>query len=91
MIESRIYNLLMMVDLNCTILMMALLRLSLHIEILRIGNIKLSLRNLVNRLMIALLDLSSLSVAYVLVVLLLILTMNMLNNYCMLLMIMCGV
>jgi hypothetical protein len=41
--------------------------------------------------MTALLDLISLSVAYVLVVLLLILTMNMLNNYCMLLMILCGV
>jgi hypothetical protein len=38
--------------------------------------------------MIALLDLSPLSVAYVLVVLFLILTMNVLNNYCMLLMIM---
>jgi hypothetical protein len=41
--------------------------------------------------MTALLDLISLSVAYVLIVLLLILTMNMLNNYCMLLMILCGV
>jgi hypothetical protein len=41
--------------------------------------------------MSALLDLSSLSVVYVLVVLLLILTMNMLNNYCMLLMIIFGV
>jgi hypothetical protein len=71
--------------------MRALLRLSLHVEILTIGNIKLSLRNLVNRLMIALLDLSPLSVADVLVVLLLILAMNMLNNYCMLLMILCGV
>jgi hypothetical protein len=40
--------------------------------------------------MTALLDLSLLSVAYVLVVPLLILTMNMLNNYCMLLMIMFG-
>jgi hypothetical protein len=37
-----------------------------------------------------LLDLSPLSVAYVLVVLLLILTMNVLNNYCMLLMILRG-
>jgi hypothetical protein len=71
--------------------MRALLRLSLHIEILIIGNIKLSLRNLANRLMIAWLDLSSLSVAYVLVVLLLILTMNVLNNCCMLLMILCEV
>jgi hypothetical protein len=80
-----------MFGLNCAILMRALLKLSLHVEILTIGNIKLSLRNLVNRLMIALLDLSPLSVAYVLVVLLLILTMNMLNNYCILLMILCGV
>jgi hypothetical protein len=40
--------------------------------------------------MTSLLDLSLLSVAYVLVVPLLILTMNMLNNYCMLLMIMFG-
>jgi hypothetical protein len=37
-----------------------------------------------------LLDLSPLAVAYVLVVLLLILTMNVLNNYCMLLMILRG-
>jgi hypothetical protein len=41
--------------------------------------------------MTALLDLSPLLVAYILVVLLLILTMNVLNNYCMLLMIMFGV
>jgi hypothetical protein len=71
--------------------MRALLRLNLRIEILIIGNIYLSLRNLANRLMIAWLDLSLLSVAYVLVVLLLILTMNVLNNCCMLLMILCEV
>jgi hypothetical protein len=41
--------------------------------------------------MTALLDLSPLSVAYVLVVFLLILTMDMLNNCCMLLMIMFGI
>jgi hypothetical protein len=41
--------------------------------------------------MSALLGLSPLSVAYVLVVLLHILTMNVINNYCMLLMILCGV
>jgi hypothetical protein len=35
-----------MSNLNCTILMMALRRLSLHIEILIIGNIRLFLKNL---------------------------------------------
>jgi hypothetical protein len=40
------------------ILMGALLRLSLHVHILITGSSKLFLRNLVNRLMIALLDLS---------------------------------
>jgi hypothetical protein len=80
-----------MFGLNYAILMRALLRLSLCIEILIVGNIKLSLRNLANRLMIAWLDLSPLSVAYVLVVLLLILTMNVLNNCYMLLMILCEV
>jgi hypothetical protein len=48
------------------------------------------LKNLMNRLMIALLALSPLSVAYVLVVLLLILTMNVLNNFSMRLMILFG-
>jgi hypothetical protein len=38
-----------------------------------------------------LLDLTPLSVAYVLVALMVILTMNVLNNCCMLLMILCGV
>jgi hypothetical protein len=60
--------------------MRARLRLSLPIKILRIGSTKLSLRNPVNLLMTALLDLSPLSVAYILVVLLLILTMNMSNS-----------
>jgi hypothetical protein len=67
--------------------MRVLLRLSLHIEILITGSTRLFLRNLVNRLMIALLDLSRLLVAYVHVTLLLILIMSVLNNYCMLLMI----
>jgi hypothetical protein len=80
----------MMCDLNCAILMRALQRLSLHIEILIADSTKLFLRNLVNRLMTALLGLSLLSVAYVLVVLLLILIMNVLNSYCMLLMILFG-
>jgi hypothetical protein len=70
--------------------MRALLRLSLHVEILIIGSTRLFLRNLVNRLMIALLALSRLLAAYVHVVLLLILIMNVLNNYCMLLMTLCG-
>jgi hypothetical protein len=61
--------------------MRALLRLGFHIEILITCSIRLFLRKLVNRLMIALLGLSPLSVAYALVVLLLSLTMNMLNNF----------
>jgi hypothetical protein len=67
--------------------MRVLLRLSFHIEILITGSTKVFLRNLMNRLMIALLDLSRLLAAYIHVVLLLILIMNMLNNCCMLLMI----
>jgi hypothetical protein len=59
------------------------MRLSLHIEILITGSNRLFLKNLVNRLMIALLGLSPLLVAYALVVLLLILTMNVLNNFSM--------
>jgi hypothetical protein len=70
--------------------MMVLLRLSLHIEILITCSTRLFLRNLVNRLMIALLDLSRLLAAYARVSLLLILIMNVLNNYCMLLMILFG-
>jgi hypothetical protein len=67
--------------------MRAHLRLSLHVEILTIGSTRLFLRNLVNRLMIALLSLSPLSVAYVLVVYMHILIKKVLNNYCILLMI----
>jgi hypothetical protein len=81
----------MMFDLNCAILMRALLRLSLHAKIFTIGNIKPSLRNLVNHLMIILLSLSLLLVICDLVVFLLTLTMIVLNNYFMLSMIMCGV
>jgi hypothetical protein len=61
-------------------LMRALLRLSLLIEILITGNTRLSLINLESPLMIALLVLSLLLAAYVHVVLLLILIMNVLNN-----------
>jgi hypothetical protein len=62
------------------------MRLSLHIEILITDSTRLFLRNLESPLMIALLVLSRLLAAYVHVALLLILIMNMLNNYCMLLM-----
>jgi hypothetical protein len=58
MIVSRTYKLLMMFSLNCAIPMRVLLRLSLLVRILIIGSTKLSLRNLVNLLMIALLCLS---------------------------------
>jgi hypothetical protein len=67
--------------------MRVLLRLNLHIEILITCSTRLFLRNLVNRLMIALLDSSRLLAAYIHVTLLLILIMNVLNNCCMLLMI----
>jgi hypothetical protein len=70
--------------------MRVLLRLSLHVKILITGSTRLFLRNLVNLLMIALLDLSQLLAAYVHVTLLLILIMNVLNNCCMLLMILFG-
>jgi hypothetical protein len=70
--------------------MRAILRLSLHVEILITDSTRLSLRNLESPLMIALLALSLLLAAYVRVVLLLILIMNALNNCCMLLMIRCG-
>jgi hypothetical protein len=70
--------------------MRALLRLSLHVEIPITDSTRLFLRNLKSPLMIALLALSRLLAAYVHVVLLLILIMNVLNNYCMLLMIMFG-
>jgi hypothetical protein len=70
--------------------MMALLRLSFHVEILIIDSTRLSLRNLESPLMIALLALSLLLAAYVHVTILLILIMNVLNNCCMLLMILYG-
>jgi hypothetical protein len=79
----------MMFGLNCATHMRALLRLSPHIEILITGSIRLSLRNLESPLMIALLALSLLLAAYVHVIPLLILIMNVLNNCCMLLMILC--
>jgi hypothetical protein len=53
-------ELLMMFGSSCAILIRALLRLSLHVEILIADCTRLFLRNLVNRLMIALLDLSRL-------------------------------
>jgi hypothetical protein len=54
------------------------------------GSTRLSLRKVESPLMIALLALNLLLAAYVHVILLLILIMNMLNNYCMLLMTLCG-
>jgi hypothetical protein len=75
---------------SCAILMRALLTLSLHIEIPITDSTRLFLRNLESPLMIVLLVLSPLSVAYILVVLLLILTMNVLNNFSMRLMILYG-
>jgi hypothetical protein len=63
-------------------------RLSLHLEILIIGSNRLFLRDMVNRLMIALLGLSLLSVAYVLVVHLHSPIMNVLSSCYMHLMIM---
>jgi hypothetical protein len=80
----------MMFGSSGAILKIALLRLSLHVKIVITGSTRLFLRNLVNHLMIALLDLSRLLAAYVHVSLLLILIMNVLNNYCMLLMILFG-
>jgi hypothetical protein len=80
----------MIFSLSYATLMRALLRLSLHVEILITCSTRLSLRNLESPLMIALLALSLLLAAYVHVVLLLILIMNVLNNYYMLLMILYG-
>jgi hypothetical protein len=80
----------MMFDLSCATHMRALLRLILRVEILITGSTRLFLRNLVNLLMIALLALSLLLAAYVHVVLLLILIMNVLNNCCIFLMILFG-
>jgi hypothetical protein len=70
--------------------MRALLRSSLHVEIPITNSTRLSLRNLESLSMIALLALSQLLAAYVHVVLLLILIMNVLNNCYMLLMTLCG-
>jgi hypothetical protein len=66
------------------------MRLSLHVEILITGSTRLSLRNLESPLMIALLALSLLLAAYIHVILLLILIMNVLNNCCIFLMILFG-
>jgi hypothetical protein len=79
-----------MSDLSCATHIRVLLRLSLHIEILITDSTRLFLRSLESHLMIDLLALSLLLVAYVHVVLLLILIMNVLNNCCMLLMILFG-
>jgi hypothetical protein len=81
----------MMSSLSCATLMWALLRLSLHVEIFITGNIRLSLKNSESPLMIALLTLTLMLAAYVHVTLLLILIMNVLNNYCIFLMILYGV
>jgi hypothetical protein len=70
----------MMFDLSCAIYMRALLRLSLHVEILITDSTRLFLRNLESPLMIPLLVLSRLLAAYVHVVLLLILIMNVLTH-----------
>jgi hypothetical protein len=80
----------MMFDLSCATHIRALLRLSLHVEILITDSTRLFLRNLESPLMIALLALSRLLAAYVHMVLLLILIMNVLNNCYMLLMILYG-
>jgi hypothetical protein len=80
----------MMSSLSCVTLMRALLRLSLHVEKLITGSTRLSLENLESPLMITLLALNLLLAAYVHVVLLLILIMNVLNNCGMLLMILFG-
>jgi hypothetical protein len=83
-------KLLTMFGLRCAIPMRDLLRLSLPVRIRIICNIRLLLRNLVNHWMTALLILSLLSIAYVLVVLLHTLTMNVLSSCYMCLMIMFG-
>jgi hypothetical protein len=80
-----------MFGLSCATHMRDLLRLSLPVRIRIIGNIRLLLRNLVNPWVTVLLALSLLLVAYILVVHLLILTMNVLNNFSMHLMILFGV
>jgi hypothetical protein len=75
----------------CKTPMRVLLKLSLHVEILITCNIRLPLRNLESPWMTAFLGLSLLLTAYVHVVLLLILIMNVLINCFMILIIMCGV
>jgi hypothetical protein len=84
-------KLLMMFGLSFATLTRALSKLSHLVRTLTIDNIKSFLKNQESPYMIALLGLSLLWVTWDLVVLLLILIMNLLNNYCMLLMIMCGV
>jgi hypothetical protein len=83
-------EILMIFDLSCATHMRALLRSSLRVEILITDSTRLFLRNLESPLMIALLILNQLLAACAHVVLLLILIMNVLNNYCMLLMILFG-
>jgi hypothetical protein len=85
-----IYKLHTMSGLNCAIPIRGLLRLSLYVGILIIGSTKLSLRNLVNLWMIVLLVLNPLPVAYILVVLLNTMIMNMLSSCYMRLMIIFG-
>jgi hypothetical protein len=65
------------------------MKLSHLVRILIIDSIRFFLKNLVNLLMIALLGLSRLLAAFIHVVLLLILIMNVLNNCCMFLMTLC--
>jgi hypothetical protein len=79
-----------MSDLSYATHMRVLLRLSLHVEIPITDSTRLSLRNLKSSLMTALHALNRLLAAYVHVLLLLILIMSVLNNYCMLLMTLCG-
>jgi hypothetical protein len=76
--------------LSCATLTRALLRLSLPVEITITDSTRLSLRNVESPLMIDLLALSRLLAAYIHVVLLLILIINVLNNCCMLLMTLFG-
>jgi hypothetical protein len=80
----------MMFGLSCATHIRALPRLSLHVEIPITDSTRLSLRNLDCPLMIDLLALSPLLAAYVLVVLLHTLTMNVLSSCYMRLMILFG-
>jgi hypothetical protein len=81
----------MIFGLSYATLMRALLRLSLHVEILASRRDTYDVILFTESpLMIALIALSLLLAAYVHVTLLLILIMNVLNNYCMLLMILYG-